>query len=375
MNNFSHLYTLKHIKFIYNNLTQEYMYTKKIALCLGLIGSTFLMGNPNKAFAQDIHFTQFNMSPLVVNPAFTGAFNGDFRANVIYRDQWRYGGGDAVFKTYAASFDMPIIKDLSIDDYLSAGLLLYNDVAGDGNLSNFTALASVSYHKFLGNSGNKAIAVGIQGGYVQKSIDLSKLYFGDEFDNGDWAQGTTSEDLFNQSSNYLINAGVAFSHAPSSKFAYVIGVGANNLNQPLETMNRREINNQVGLGMRYTAQFGSIYTINERFSVRPAILFQSQSKASEIVAGNEFHFNLGQAYDYASSPSLFAGVWYRHNDAIMGSVGVEWQNFRLGFSYDYTTSDWGGTNNGNGGFEVALRYIQPSIFASARKFMYPCSRF
>jgi len=350
------------------------MYTKKIALCLGLLGSTLLMGNPDKAHAQDIHFTQFNMSPLVVNPAFTGAFNGDFRANVIYRDQWRYGG-DAVFKTYAASFDMPILKDLSVDDYLSAGLSLYNDVAGDANLSNFTALASVSYHKFLGNNGNKAIAVGIQGGYVHKSFDLSKLYFGDEFDNGRWLQGTTSEDLFNQTSNYLINAGVSFSHAPSSKFSYVIGVGANNLNQPLETVNRREINSQVGLGMRYTAQVGAIYSVNEKFSLRPAVLFQSQQSASEIVAGNEFHFRLGQYYDYASSPNLFAGVWYRHEDAIMGTVGIEWNYFRLGFSYDYTTSDYKNTNNGNGGFEVALRYIQPSIFASARKYMYPCSRF
>lgn len=351
------------------------MYTKKIALCFGLIGSAILFGASNKALAQDIHFTQFNMSPLTINPAFTGAFNGDFRASVIYRDQWRLGGGNAIFKTYAASFDMPVIRDLSIDDYLSAGLLLYNDVAGTGNLSNFTALASVSYHKFLGMDGRKAIAVGIQGGYVQKSLDLSRLYFGDEFINGDWARGTTAEDLFNQTSNYLINAGVTYSHATSSRFSYVLGVGANNLNQPLETMNRREANSQVGLGMRYTAQFGAIYNINERFSLRPAALFQTQQEAIEIIGGNEFHYRLGQEYDLSSAPAIFGGVWYRHNDAIMASVGMEWQNFRLGFSYDYTTSNLKNSNNGNGGMEVSLRYIQPSIFETARKFIYPCGRF
>jgi len=29
---------------------------------------------------QDIHFSQYNMSPLNLNPAFTGSFDGDYRA-------------------------------------------------------------------------------------------------------------------------------------------------------------------------------------------------------------------------------------------------------------------------------------------------------
>jgi len=49
--------------------------------------------------------------------------------------------------------------------------------------------------------------------------------------------------------------------------------------------------------------------------------------------------------------------------------------FRLGLSYDYKTSDYKNTNWGNIGFEAALRYNHPCIFASSRKYMYPCSRF
>lgn len=351
------------------------MYTKKLATCIGIIGASVLLSMNQEVKGQDIHFTQFNMNPLSINPAFTGAFAGDLRVSTIYRDQWRLPTtGKATFQTFAASIDAPLIKDLAIDDYLAGGIQLYRDVAGDGNLANFTALASLAYHKFLGLDGKKAITVGIQGGYVQKSLDLSKLYFGDEFVDGDWFRGSTAEELRNGSSSYLINAGIAWSHAPSNKFSYIIGAGANNLNTPNESFNRRKLNSQVGLYMRYTGQFGAIYQVNDRFSLRPAILFQTQASAMEIIGGNEFHYALGEDYDKSTSPAIFGGVWYRHNDAVMGTIGVEWSGFRLGFGYDMTISSAQSFNNGVGGFEVSLRYIKPSVFET-RKLIFPCGRF
>ena len=87
----------------------------------GLI-SAMTLNLPSQA--QDVHFTQFNASPMLVNPALTGAFGGEWRASAIYRDQWRSVVGGAAFKTIAASFDMPIIRDISVDDYLAAGVQL-----------------------------------------------------------------------------------------------------------------------------------------------------------------------------------------------------------------------------------------------------------
>src|SRR5690606_37954830 len=127
-----------------------------------------MLGSANTQ-AQDVHFTQFDASPMILNPANTGAFNGEWRASAVYRDQWRSVTGAAAFKTIAASFDMPIARDISVDDYLAGGIQLYNDRAGDGNLSNMSVLLSVAYHKFLGNDGRSALTVGLQGGYAQKN--------------------------------------------------------------------------------------------------------------------------------------------------------------------------------------------------------------
>src|ERR1035438_8218758 len=98
-------------------------------------------------FAQDIHFTQFDMAPLVINPAFTGMFDGRIRAGAIYRNQW--ASVTVPYVTYGASVDLPLLIERN-GDYLATGLQLYKDQAGDGNLSNFTGLLSVAYHKYFG---------------------------------------------------------------------------------------------------------------------------------------------------------------------------------------------------------------------------------
>ncbi|MDT4844043.1 hypothetical protein D3C71_28310 [compost metagenome] len=329
------------------------------------------------ATAQDVHFTQFNASPLTINPAFTGAFQGEYRVSAVYRDQWRSALGNAAFKTYAVSVDMPLIRDISIDDYLAGGIQLYNDRAGDGNLNNFSGLASLAYHKFLGRDGKMALTVGLQGGYSSKNLDLSKLYFAGDFNEGNWNPGVSTEwaNLNNRVGSWIVNAGLAWSHAASDKFSYVLGVGANNLTQPLESFQKQQSTKDVGLGIRYTAQAGAIIGVSDRFSIRPAVLFQSQNAASEIVAGSEFHYKLGDDYTYPTAPAIYAGGWYRHQDAAMVTVGVEFKGFRIGAGYDFNTSDLKNATNGNGGFEVMVRYIAPSPIEFAHKLLYPCGRF
>jgi type IX secretion system PorP/SprF family membrane protein len=328
----------------------------------------------NTAQAQDVHFTQFDAAPMLVNPAFTGAFSGSWRASGIYRNQWR--SVTVPFVTYGVSFDAPLITDLTHDDYLAGGIQLYNDRAGDGNLSNFSGLVSVAYHKFLGENVDKALTLGLQGGYTQKSIDLSRLYFGDEFYNGGFNQGTSQEypNLNNKVNYFTINAGLGWSHSVGENFGYTIGLGAMNLNQPGESFQKKQ-NSEVGLGIRYAAQVGAIAYLSEKFSIRPAVLYQTQATATELVAGNEFNLIVGNPEFRSVATAVFLGGWFRSGDAMMVTGGVEWKGFRFGLSYDYNTSTLKSASNGNGGFEISLRYTAPSPLDFARRLVYPCARF
>jgi len=349
----------------------------RITLAGASLIAAFMM-NSGTAKAQDVHFTQFDATPLTLNPALTGAFSGDVRASVIYRDQWRSAmGGKAAFKTYAASVDLPIVKDISVDDYLAAGLQVYNDRAGDAGLNNFSALLSVAYHKYLGTNAKSVLSVGLQGGYSSRNLDVSKLYFGDEYSSGQWMQGTSSQFgyLGNGYQTFVINGGISFAQKIGERSGFNVGVGVNNINQPLESIDSRDVTDDVNLKMRYTAQLGAIIGVNDRFSVRPAVLFQSQASAAEIVGGAEFNYKLGDDPTLPDATGVFAGAWYRHQDAIMITAGVEFMNFRVGIAYDYNTSALGDYSKGNGGFELMIRYILPTAASFGQQRLYPCARF
>jgi hypothetical protein len=95
----------------------------------------------------------------------------------------------------------------------------------------------------------------------------------------------------------------------------------------------------------------------------------------ELVAGNEFNLKVGEGYDLPTATAIYAGLWYRNQDAIMVTAGIEYQGFRIGVGYDYNTSDLKAASNNNGGFEISIRYIKGSPIDFAKKLLYPCSRF
>jgi len=97
--------------------------------------------------AQDIHFSQFYASPLTLNPAMTGNLNGSYRLTAIYRNQ--YASIPAPYNTFAVSGDMSVLRGMLKGDHAGIGIVAYNDVAGDGNLSNTSVLLSAAYHKSI----------------------------------------------------------------------------------------------------------------------------------------------------------------------------------------------------------------------------------
>lgn len=337
-----------------------------------LIGLSLISMLGKESQAQDIHFTQFGASPLNINPAFTGGFWGLYRASMIYRNQW--GSVSTPFITYSATFDAPITREISRNDYLAAGMNLYNDRSGDGNLTNLSALASLAYHKSMDEDGYKMLSIGMQGGYSQKSIDLARLYWADEFVNGGFQPGITMENLKPTTKYFTANAGISWGHRVSDKFSYRIGAAGYNLNQPRESLLQKS-NNEVGLGMRINGQIGAEIQAHERLMIRPAFLYQTQTSATEMIAGSEFLYLVGESLIKSEATSVFFGLYDRFGDAMLVTGGLETKGFRLGVSYDYNTSNLKTASNGQGGFEVTLSYIKPNPLDRAFRIIYPCARF
>src|SRR5688572_10241991 len=94
-----------------------------VTFCVAAIICT----SSNQSFGQDPHFSQYSYTPLQLNPAFTGVFDGLARISNTYRSQWS-GLGDG-FKTIHLSADAPVGKAKLKDKFFGIGGMIYQDKA------------------------------------------------------------------------------------------------------------------------------------------------------------------------------------------------------------------------------------------------------
>ena len=317
--------------------------------------------------AQDIHFSQFWASPLTLTPANAGNFDGSYRGGIIYRSQW---ASFSPYKTFSAFYDMNLGKGLAIGDALSGGIVFYYDKAGDLPFTTTTINLNGAYHKAFGLENR--LSIGLQVGYNQKKLDMTSIQFADMFQtaDGDFT-GITSELLAADPSvsGVDFSAGVAFTRLINSNLSANIGIGALHLTKPEEDFIP---NGTVGeLGRRYTANAGVNYKLNEKISINPKVLYMNQTKAQEISLGSDVGYKLENEKFPAT---VYGGLWYRHNDAVIPYVGMDYKGFRFGFSYDVNVSSLTVASNGNGGFEISLIYIG-KIVSAPPTIIVPCIRF
>jgi len=124
------------------------------------------------AQAQDPAFTQFYGNPLYLNPAMAGSANCP-RISMNHRNQWPNLKG--AFISSSISIDKNI-------ETLHGGVVIQilNDIQGEGALSNTQVSAMYSYQ--LQATRKLTVLTGVQATYQQRSLDKTKLHFGDEID-------------------------------------------------------------------------------------------------------------------------------------------------------------------------------------------------
>ena len=129
--------------------------------------------------AQDIHFSQFFETPLLRNPALAGLFNGDYRIQGVYRDQWNSFTNAYKSGSLNAEYKAPVGRG---DDFLTIGLQFLYDKAGTVGLTTNQVMPALNYHKSLSGNRRTYLSFGFMGGLVEKSIDRSKVTTNAQFD-------------------------------------------------------------------------------------------------------------------------------------------------------------------------------------------------
>jgi len=315
-------------------------------------------------FAQDIHFSQYYASPISLNPANTGNFDGDWRLMNNYRNQWK--ALTIPFRTISVGFDRQFWLH---SEKFSGGLFVINDKSGPAGLTVNKVFASVAWHKTI-NYNN--LHFGIQGGIVIKSFSMDNLTFPNQFDmtTGQFnSQMPLIENNVGLNENYPdFNAGFSWSKK-TRLFEPEIGISFFHLLRPTDSF----LQNNNKLPIR-TSLFAGLNIPIKSFYFHPMLLNMRQSKATDLLMGSEFGFNFTKA---KTIKQIFAGYFFRNDfstafDASIAVIGLQFKQLRLGFSYDINTSHLRVATNKRGAFEVSLIYISKSTVP--QKITIPCDR-
>lgn len=330
----------------------------KVLSKIGLL--VFMVVSMNLS-AQDIHFTQFYMSPLNLNPAMTGVMNCKTRMIANYRNQWSAILAANAYNTYSVSYDQKIA--VGREDYFGIGGSIWGDVAGESRFGTTQGRLSLSYSKKMAGYRKRAsyLVIGADAALTNRGISDKDLRWPTQF-TGDGFDPTISSGESLDDLDFLyadLSAGILWFDVIDDYTNWYIGAAVSHFNRP----NVSFLGNDVDLYAKYTVHAGVQFELKKRISLLPFGVFMAQGPHRSLNAGASLRFALGPSR--LTNQSWEIGTWYRvgnkvpsgvHSDAVILSTRFNYENFGLGFSYDMTVSGLRKAATANGSFEFSLVY-------------------
>lgn len=303
--------------------------------------------------SQDIHFSQIFETPLLRNPALAGLFSGDVRVQTVYRTQW-----NTVTTPYrTGSLNAEVKKHIgSSDDFITIGGQVLYDKSGTVALTATHILPALNYHKSLSGDRNSYLSLGIMGGWVQRTIDRSKITTNSQYDGTQYNESLSNGETFTKSSYSYMDASIGMSYntqiGDNADNNIIIGMAYHHFNKPKKISfysdNKYEMMPKwVGTGaIRMSMTDNSYFTLEADYT--------KQGMYSEVVGGALYSCKLGDAAD--PKYSVHAGAYLRWKDALIPVAKVEFKPLAIAVSYDANISQLKTASTGHGGFEISLTY-------------------
>ncbi len=349
------------------------LYRSNIAK-LGALAACFL-GLFTQSQAQDVQFSQYYASSLLLNPAMAG-IEGSVAVNSSFRSQWRTIS--APFITSQVSVILPVY--LGSDHKFQTGgfgATLLNDQAGDGSLRTTGFLATAAYAKHF-NDDLHRLSFALQGGYIQRSLDFTNLQWGEQwnqfrgFDPSVTVNSISS--VINNRTYPLFNFGAMWSFNPARNFyrksvSATSGIVISNLNQPNESFIEGQ-ESKLPIAFKYHGNLE--FNISRHINFHPAVLYVRQNQFQQMNMGGYLSYLMGHEGESAlKMTELIFGVWYRAGDALIYSIGLSNQAYSIGFSYDVNNSSLQRFTNNRGAYEITFTFRDNKDNRKLRRFDTP----
>ncbi len=312
-------------------------------------------------FAQDIHFSQFNETPQLLNPGTTGFTNGYIRSNINYKNQWSSMGN--AFSTVAASIDMAISDKKESKAHIGVGLNLFSDKAGDSKFG--LTQMNLCLSGIIPANKNNTFSLGLSIGAAQHKANLNTLSWGNQYDGTGFNTSLNSNETTPVNSFIYadIGAGLYYEYlngkstvANNEQKRLAIGLAYFHLNSPEQ---RYFSVTEKLLGKLVVNVNGHFDIHGSNISILPSAVYFMQGASSEITVGGALRYRLkksSKVTTFRSESGISFGIHYRLKDAIIPQIYYDMKSFSFGISYDVNVSSYKKVSHYNGGLEVSLKY-------------------
>jgi type IX secretion system PorP/SprF family membrane protein len=345
------------------------------------IAGLFFLGYFSQA--QDLHFSQFNETPALVNPALTGV-EGPLKISLINKDQWK--SVTNAFKTYGANVEARIafgsggksrstVAKQKVFSGINAGLSFFSDKTGDGSLSNNRINLSVS--TFLAIHKGHFISVGLQNSYIQRKVNPGNFIFPDQYNGAIYDPNYTTRESFATQSYWYSDAGAGlmYTYDRDEKsfdieklFRAHLGFGLYHILQPKDQFIFPDQKSYY----KYVIHGDMIKSLGKtHIAIAPSFLVQMQGPSREILFGALVKHSIKGNSKYTGKnrrSSLGYGAYYRVGDAVIFSAVLELaERYAIILGYDVNISSLKTASSRRGGFEIGLKYTKPRAALLQRK--------
>jgi type IX secretion system PorP/SprF family membrane protein len=307
--------------------------------------------------SQDVHFSQTGNTQTFLNPAYAGIINGDYRLTTSYRDQWK--SISFPYRSVFSAFDIAIHKNDHRKGFWGLGGLFISDQAGTSKMA-FTQFSIQLAYTINLNSTNQ-LGIGIQPGFIQRSIHAGSLKWGSQFDGDNYNSGLASgENNINQQASFFdIGAGLLWNSFPSENLKISAGASIDHANQPQYSfLGSTDERLPYKITLHATSQLN--FFENKYLFIIPQIVYVHQNTYNEFLFSFLVKGSLGLNSKYTnafSAMAIYGGITYRNNDAIILLTKFDAnKNFSFGISYDINISELNAASNKRGGVELYIGY-------------------
>ncbi len=279
---------------------------------------------------QDPQFSQYMFNLTSVNPGYVGSTDM-ISLSLINRQQWV--GFDGAPGTTFFQANAPV-KPFGIKS--GVGLSIMND-----RIAFNKDLGINAYYAYRLDIGPGTLGIGLNVGLINKALDASWEIpgeLGTDFTPPENDPAIPDE----KESRMAFDLGFGLFYNTENLY---FGLSSSHLNQPeIKYVDK----NASYISRHYYAVAGyRLQMPNPAFEIMPSVILKTDGKVNQIDASAIVRYN----------KKFWGGVSYRAGDAVIGIIGIEMFNgVRIGYSYDFTTSDIGNYSDGSHEFTVGYSF-------------------